>query len=244
MIMSFPATDSDSVLVVLPAHNESTLVGRAIAAVQTAARVSSKHGIGTVIVVVADSCDDDTAEVARTAGAEVLESNWGAVGAARDAGVRYGLQLLTAPTRAIVMSSDADSVVAPTWIQDHVSLHRQGAEIVLGTVTLEPGTAPDAVLQEWRRNYLADSERAALSGHGHIHGANLSVRADIYLASGGFLPLLEHEDRELVAAIRADGASVVWTELSPVLTSARVNGRTPGGVAQDITQLSNEISHM
>ena len=70
--------------------------------------------------------------------------------------------------------------------------------------------------------------------HPHVHGANLGVRADAYLAVGGFDDLDLHEDHVLAARLREAGRPVVTTSLDPVVTSHRLQGRIDGGVATDL----------
>jgi hypothetical protein len=67
--------------------------------------------------------------------------------------------------------------------------------------------------------------------NGHVHGANLGVRASVYRSAGGFADLAEHEDIDLVARCRALGATTVASARADVLTSGRQVGRTPGGYA-------------
>lgn len=228
-----------SVVVVMPARDESALVRRAVVAVQASAAYAHGSGIETTIIVVADSCRDDTAAVARAQNVIVMETELGSVGAARAAGVREGLDLSAELSKTIVMSTDSDSVVPQTWITDHVGLHRQGAEIVMGLVSLEEGTASAGIIGAWNMAYVhASGVHRSEGGHGHIHGANLSIRADSYLELGGFEPLFEHEDVRLARRAMTAGMQFAWTELSPVATSARSIGRTPGGVASDIRELT------
>lgn len=67
--------------------------------------------------------------------------------------------------------------------------------------------------------------------NGHVHGANLGVRADVYLAAGGFAPLAESEDNDLVDRLAGSGARLLAADSCEVLTSGRRFGRTPGGYA-------------
>jgi len=68
--------------------------------------------------------------------------------------------------------------------------------------------------------------------NGHVHGANLGIRASAYLEVGGFRPLVEHEDVDLVERLRASGKTITPANSSEVLTSGRSFGRTPGGYAR------------
>ena len=64
-----------------------------------------------------------------------------------------------------------------------------------------------------------------------------SVRADFYRRAGGFAPVRSHEDVLLVQQTRAMKGNVVSTGASPVLTSARIIGRTPTGLAGYLQRL-------
>ena len=70
-----------TVSVVIPAHDESRVLRRTLAALAGAARRESVH-----VVVVANGCSDDTAEVARAAGADVVELGQASKAAALRAG--------------------------------------------------------------------------------------------------------------------------------------------------------------
>jgi hypothetical protein len=73
--------------------------------------------------------------------------------------------------------------------------------------------------------------RGAGLGHGHVHGANLGIRADLWLAAGGFDRREVGEDHELWRRARQLGASLVGVDDLAVRTSGRLQGRTPGGLA-------------
>src|SRR5690348_8590760 len=55
--------------VIVPAHNESSIIAHTIASLKKIDWPKDRHRI----VIVADNCTDDTAVIARAAGAEVLE---------------------------------------------------------------------------------------------------------------------------------------------------------------------------
>ena len=67
--------------------------------------------------------------------------------------------------------------------------------------------------------------------NGHVHGASLGIRADVYAAAGGFDAIAEHEDVDLVQRCRVLGANLHASASAEVLTSGRFIGRTPGGYA-------------
>ena len=213
------------VAVVIPARNEELLIGRCLESVIAAAAFA---GVDPHITVVADACTDETAEVARQfAGVHVLEVDGANVGLARGAGVTWALRRAGVVASTVwVANTDADSVVPPTWIAEQLDLAANGTDLVIGTVR------PDFT------DLTAEQVAAWTAGHtpgkpnGHVHGANLGIRGSIYLTAGGFAPLAEHEDVDLVARCAPLTSAVVATDASEVLTSGRQFGRTDGGYAR------------
>jgi cellulose synthase/poly-beta-1,6-N-acetylglucosamine synthase-like glycosyltransferase len=100
--------DRDEVrfLVLIPAHNEETVIGRCLQAIYADARARD------LVLVVADRCTDKTATIARQFGASVLErgrEQEPGRAAARQAGLEQARAL---EWDAVVML-DADSVISP-----------------------------------------------------------------------------------------------------------------------------------
>jgi hypothetical protein len=62
----------------------------------------------------------------------------------------------------------------------------------------------------------------------------------MYLAAGGFPDVAVDEDVQLADGIRRLGGRVLSTRASPVLTSARLSGRTTGGMAAYLRDLGDE----
>src|SRR5690348_11281649 len=99
-------TKCPRVAVVVPAHDESAVIGRAIGSIR------AQLPPGGRLLVVADNCTDNTASLAMTLGAEVVERHDTAhvgKGYALDCGVRYLAQ--TDPPD-VVAFVDADCVVS------------------------------------------------------------------------------------------------------------------------------------
>lgn len=242
-----PHTRIREVHIVVPARDEEATLGTCLAALSVAMdtlrAAPSSAGVRVRLFLVLDSCRDTSAHIARRAAErdkriEVVEANLGAVGTARRVGVSRALALEASPhgreadaSKTWIASTDADSTVPPNWLVAQLAFADEGIDLVLGTVLLDPSTHEPALEAKWRHGY------ESIEGHPHIHGANLGVRASVYLAVGGFLPVPEHEDVELAAAITAVGANVHSTAVIPVVTSARFLGRTPGGFASYLNAL-------
>ena len=225
--------------VVVPARNEESRLPRCLDALVTAQTVfEARHPKGPAIriLVVVDLSTDRTLHVAEQwPGIEVVLSDSGRVGAARAAGVNRLLAAETlrghSPASVWIACTDADSAVPADWLVHHLRTARCGAQMILGTVRPDAGEVQVAVLQDWRRRHVLGD------GHPHIHGANLGVRGDIYRAAGGFDDAAFDEDVLLVHAVRAAGGLVVSSGASPVLTSARTEGRAAGGFAHYLRAL-------
>ncbi|MFD6875923.1 MULTISPECIES: glycosyltransferase [unclassified Streptomyces] len=225
----------ESMAVVIPAHDEETLLPAALEAVRTATRHPDLVRLRVLTVVVADHCRDDTAYLAHEAGATVVTGSFRNPGRARAVGVRRVLRELDRPaSRAWIATTDADSEVPADWLAHHLARAREGWEAVVGTVVL-PRTSPLA--DRLRTRYEATRPPDGDWNHPHVHGANLGVTARAYLSVGGFPPLGVGEDHALVEALHRAGHRVLTTAACPVLTSARVRGRARGGFADDLAAL-------
>jgi glycosyltransferase involved in cell wall biosynthesis len=215
-----------AVAVVIPARDEEALVRRCLASVEVAAGRARALGVRVRVILVADDCRDRTADIARAAAVEVVETAAGRVGAARILGVDLALaDRAGADDELWIACTDADSVVPPAWLTGQLELADAGADVVVGTVRPELHDLSAAQVAAWRMT------RVPGAANGHVHGANLGVRADAYLRAGGFAAVEEHEDVELVARLRALGVTVAASAAGEVLTSGRRDGRTPGGYA-------------
>ncbi|QIM21880.1 glycosyltransferase [Phycicoccus sp. HDW14] len=226
------------VVVAVPARDEEELLGPCLDSVVAAvARLRSvRPDVGATVVVALDRCVDGSARAADRPGVESVAVDLGAVGPARRAAVEVGLDraLAAGATTAgtWLAGTDADCVVPEGWLLRQLALADDGADLVVGTVVPDDLVDP-RVLRAWRARH------ALHEGHRHVHGANLGVRADAYLAVGGFPPLPVHEDVALVEAVRATGRRWVATDRARVRTSARTTSRVDGGFASYLAALAD-----
>lgn len=204
--------------VVVPARDEEELIGDCLRSIHAATHLVPPP---VELIVVADRCRDRTADVARELGATVVVTANGRVGAARAAGTAAAI----AAGADWLAHTDADSVVPPHWLSVQLLAAEAGADTVVGTVRPRFADLAPRQIRAW----LATHGRGESAGH--VHGANLGIRTSAYEAVGGFAPLAEHEDVDLVERLGAV-ASVVGSDAAEVTTSGRRWGRTTGGYAR------------
>lgn len=213
------------IIVVVPARNEVDALPRCLASLRVA---RDRVDTPVRLVVVLDDPTDGSEAAAQTAD-DVVTVRCRNVGAARAAGFARAGGMDPA---ALFVSTDADCEVEPTWLQRHLAHAHDGARAVCGTVAV----------RDWSR--LGPRTRARFEagyrthhGHGHIHGANLAVRAGDYWDSGGFAALPTGEDVELIHRLQQRGVPVTWAGDLAVWTAPRLHGRAPRGFADHLRRL-------
>ena len=220
------------VAVLIPARDEEALLGRCLRSV-AAARRCLPAGVSSDVVVVADSCNDCTEEMAVAslghAGA-VLATRAGVVGTARALAAHRALQRYGGPSACCwLANTDADCEVPPSWLVHQLVLAQRGIEAVAGIVEVDSFAEHGAEVGErFRRSYRLHADGT----HPHVHGANLGVRADAYLHAGGWSPLLTAEDHDLWRRLRQGGHAQFSDATLTVRTSGRRVGRAPQGFAE------------
>ena len=212
--------------IVIPARNEAALIGRCLDSIHRAIAEAVRFGHTCKVYVVCDSCVDDTAAIVLAAGHAPLLVEAQNVGAVRAHGAHHAI----GDGAEWLAFTDADSVVAPSWLTSQVRL---GTDVVCGTVQVADWEDYGAVLAlHFARTYV-DRD-----GHSHIHGANLGMRTDIYLEVGGFAALANSEDIEIVRAMETIGASIAWSNTPRVTTSARSVFRASAGFGATLASVA------
>lgn len=153
------------------------------------------------IVVVADTCTDDTARITATyPGVDALSLHARSVGAARAEGVDLALQTFRhdpefEPTGSTgwIRNTDADSAVPDNWFLAQFEFAQSGPDVIVSTVRPDFSDLTPQQIRAWKLRHTPSS------ANGHIHGANLGVRAPAYIAAGGFHADPKHEDLHLVS---------------------------------------------
>jgi len=116
-------TEDFPITVLIPAHNEETLVGRCIRSMSLSA------GAGVDLMVIAHNCTDATAAKAEAAGARVLVLN-DSDQKGKGYALRYGFAAALAGASRAVLVIDADSVVGPGLIAAVQQRFQTGAQAV------------------------------------------------------------------------------------------------------------------
>lgn len=230
----------------IPARNEAGRIERCI---ESIVRAIELVDIPVVVAVCADSCTDGTAQIARSAlhssGAArfVVKSAFlGSAGSSRDRACRQAVGVAAdvadaGPSKIWVATTDADSVVGADWLLRHYQHAARGLDGAAGLVAL-PQDTDRRVVHCYRA--IMD-ERGTGAGHGHVHGANLGVRADRLLEAGGFPAIAVGEEQALWDAMRRHGARLAGVTDLEVVTSARLRGRTPAGFARFMQLIDRSV---
>ncbi|WP_020107761.1 glycosyltransferase family 2 protein [Nocardia sp. 348MFTsu5.1] len=214
----------ESIVVVVPAHNEMDVLPACLSSIDVAAEMVD---VPVRVVVVLDDCTDETAACVPD-GMESIAVSGRSVGQARKAGFDHGFW----DDHTWFATTDADSVVPPNWLSEQLSAAADGWDAFVGTIAVR--TWPD-----WPPEVAAkfSAEYQPAEGHRHVHGANLGMWASVYFGVGGFALIDHDEDVDLVARLRLAGVRIRWSARAPVLTSTRRDGRATGGFADYLVGL-------
>jgi glycosyltransferase involved in cell wall biosynthesis len=232
------------VAVIVPAADEQDRIAACLHSIERARRqlLASALNVDQVdVIVVLDACRDRTPQIvarfAATHGLHVITSAARRVGAARHWGARQAVTGLGLMDELWLANTDADSTVPRDWQTHMVAAANAGAHVILGTVL------PGAELPRALRSAWLDEHRLQ-EGHAHIHGANLGLRADSYLALGGWRrDLASDEDIDLVGrAVAAPDLQILRTARIPVVTSARMVGQAPNGFSSYLRRLRHQLT--
>jgi glycosyltransferase involved in cell wall biosynthesis len=194
--------------VVVPALNEEAVLGDCLSAL-----AAQTYAGGVELIVVDNGSTDATAAVARWHGARVLHEHQPGVCFARQHG-------LAAATGEIVVSTDADTTVSPSWLQhiDDQFRRRPEAVAVAGPCVYVDGPWWSALWTTLLFGLVAATAR--LTGHvGYVTATNLAFyRAafdgyDTRMTQGG-------DELDVLRRLRRQGP-VVFDRRNPTHTSAR-----------------------
>jgi hypothetical protein len=242
-----------AVVVVVPARDEARGIAATLASVRSSLGHAWQHGVvgEATLEVVAHRCRDDTAAVARRAVGDLRhvhvahDESSTSVGQVRDRAARRGLARLRRRADATwILSTDADTRVSPTWVADILTTAARDHTVgVVGLADLDHWEGDLAGQLDYEALLAAKMHDAdsGLHRHDHVYGANLAVRFDAYLDVGGFPDVPLGEDQHLVDRLVARGHRLSRTTAVRVLTSGRLRGRAPGGLADHLAMLAGPL---
>ena len=225
--------NTTNIAIVIPAHNEALTISTCLASVQTA--IEQLHStITATVLVVLDSCSDDTLTLVKHAGVDYLCCDYRCVGQVRDLGIRHAIT----SGATWLACTDADSLVTADWLTQQIAhIKAQPTAMICGVVDVDDWAH---LTPQTRQDYIAHYQDKM--GHRHIHGANLSFSSVAYLAVGGFAALPCHEDVDLVKKFEKQNFTITWSNRVRVITSSRLQARATEGFAAFLANLETSNS--
>ena len=223
--------------VVVPVHNEESLLDGALTSLEAALRALHQWPLDVGVAVILDSCTDQSSHIVdewirrlRRQRDPILAMSLAC--AEKNVGIARGLGcavLLHAWHRIDVANiwlatTDSDSRVPREWLSAQLVEHERGADLWTGRVAVTDWTSyRRETVEHWSAQYEAETSP--------IHGTNMGFNAASYLAVGGFPRLPLGEDRELCRLMAANNTPACHDSYVRVVTSARRQSRAPHGFA-------------
>ena len=219
------------IAVLIPARDEERLLPGCLRSVQ-AARRRLPADVTSDLVVVSDCSRDRTCALAEAIlgkTGQVLHTEAGSVGCARALAASAALARFAGEReRCWLANTDADCTVPPDWLLDQLAMAARGNAAVAGIIDVDSFAehGPEG-RERFRETYAIHADGT----HPHVHGANLGVRADAYLAAGGWRQQASGEDHDLWRRLLRNGVESLMDARLRVVTSGRQTGRAPQGFA-------------
>ena len=262
--------------IVVPARNEEQLLPRALDALRLQRDLNGRslpHSTYEVIVLL-NNCTDSSQSVAAHYQQShptfqlhistcTLPSDQAHVGTARRLlmdTAHHRLEHTSHPFPAI-LSTDADTIVAPDWVARNLDAIEAGADVVGGVIHLFPDDLA-ALRAHNPGTYLAyqlDRQLQALVAqlesildpdladpwprHLQHFGASLACTPEVYALAGGLPPVIPLEDVAFIDALRKVGARIRHCPDTHIFTSARLDGRTPVGLSGQLKIWQQQHEH-
>jgi cellulose synthase/poly-beta-1,6-N-acetylglucosamine synthase-like glycosyltransferase len=259
-----PLDASCALSVVIPAQNEADHVVATLAALvdQRDATGAPLAPASFDVLVFANNCSDATADVVRAFAAahpahaiHVAEASFpptvAHIGTARRTAMSAAAaRFERAGREGILAATDADTVVAPRWIDATLDEMRH-ADAVLGRILVDRGH--EASLPEHTRRMLREENTyqfhvahlesaidpafyGAWPRHWQRSGPSFAVRVSAYERAGGVPPVRVLEDIALYRALVRCGTRMRHSLRVRVTTSARVVPRADGGFGTRVAE--------
>ena len=266
-LVNHPPLSECEVCVIVPVRDEAENITATLTALTNQIDLSGKpfNKSRYEIIVLANNCSDNSAEVvrrfARTHPDLVLhlvemtiEGDRAHIGWVRKLLMDEACRRFKAIGRnfGVIASTDGDTKVSPSWIAATLDEIDRGADAVGGRI-ITCSKSRDLLnratklyyLRYQRYGYLVSQLEANLDPyfessfrHHHHYGASLAVTAQMYAKVGGLPPLPSSEDVALYDALMRTDARFRHSPRVRVITSARAVGRAEAGLSHRLTQLN------
>ena len=241
----------DFIVVAIPAKDEAERIRACLLAL---ARQSCRPH---AVLVLANNCSDGTPAIASGMAPALpyrlhmechdFPMRHAHAGQAR----RMAMALSEQRVRAdgVLLTTDADAVVAPDWIERNCKAITTGADAVCGRAVLHPREAAlipghlhadDALecrlieLLDRMADRLHPDPADPLPRHTEAPGASLAITPAAFRRIGGMPALPSGEDRAFVRALARIDARIRHDPSVVVSVSGRTIGRAPGGMADTL----------
>ena len=232
-------------VVAIPVHNEAGHIGSCL---------RSFRGQDACLILLVNNTTDATVACAMAEAAasnleivvdeRMIAQDVASAGRARVLAMQSALRHVE-PGGAL-MTTDADTRVAPDWIEANLRHIRAGCDAVAGRALIDPVDAaklPARLHEDDAREgalmrlldeiaSLVDPDVAdPWPRHAEHSGASICITADAYIRAGGMPDVALGEDRALFAALRRVDAVIRHAPEVEVTVSGRLEGRARGGMA-------------
>lgn len=265
-LISVPPLPQCEVSVIVPVRDEAQTIVATLTALadQTDLNGQPLNPLTYEIILLANNCIDESAAIARQfaqqhpelvlhVAAVTLPPDRAYIGYVRKILMDQAyLRLMSLGcSRGIIASTDCDTQVSATWIAAILHEIGSGVDAVGGRIltdrdshqTLHP-QAKSHFLQEVGyqslvaqvESYLDPDPADPLPRHYQHYGASLAVTAEMYAKAGGMPPVRTPEDEAFYQALLRVDARFRHSPLVQVTTSARVSGRSPVGLAAQLSK--------
>lgn len=255
-------------VVAIPARDEAERLAACLVALAKQRRTATPSAQPFGVLLLLNNCSDQSAVLGARLRATLpyplqistvtLPGHLSNAGYARRLAMDAAAAWLSASTsedglfdECFLLTTDADSRVAPDWIDRHFRLFRAGVDAVAGLVRDDPTELRRLPAQLRQRGRLEERYADLLTElesvlnplpwdpwprHSMASGASIGLRLSWYYRIGG-LPLLSTgEDRALLDCLAASGAQIRHCRKTVVTTSCRLVGRAHGGMAETMRE--------
>jgi glycosyltransferase involved in cell wall biosynthesis len=158
--------------IIIPAFNEERLIEYCLQSISASLAANDKPGFTSEIIVVDNNSTDNTANLARQAGAKVIFEPINQIGRARNAGAALA-------AGDWLLFVDADSILSPGLLADILRLIEDGKSVGCGSTVKMQG------LPWWAQWMLQLWTRISILGR-WAAGALVVCRSDAFRDVGGF----------------------------------------------------------